>query len=150
LNSAGNIHVQFFGESIDKDDEKTWNPDPDNLLKSPPDCFRQANDYWSTKFVYLTRRNFFLNDLIRFLPLFQCNDCLTYHVEPTNFTVVTPLTAMTQTSLRDFPTFKNEHKTTEKIIPGKFEKENDKNQIFPFPHSKLNCPNAQHVHVCQI
>jgi hypothetical protein len=40
--------------------------------------------------------------------------------------VVTPLTAMTQTSLRDFPTFKNEHKTTEKIIPGKFENKNDK------------------------
>ena len=58
--------------------------------------------------------------LIRFLSHFQCNNCLTYNVEPTNFTVVTPLNAMTQTSLRDFPTFKNEHKSTEKIIPGTF------------------------------
>ncbi|CAF1164188.1 unnamed protein product [Rotaria sordida] len=101
LNSAGNIHVQLFDESIDKTEEKTWNPDPDGLLKQPPDCFQQANDYWSTKF----------------LSLFQCHDCLTYNVEPTNFTIVTPLRAMTQTSLRDFPTFKNEHKSTEKIIP---------------------------------
>jgi hypothetical protein len=51
LNSAGNIHVQLFDQSTAKDDEKTWNPDPDNLLKYPPNCFRQATDYWSTKFV---------------------------------------------------------------------------------------------------
>ncbi|CAF0735611.1 unnamed protein product [Adineta steineri] len=101
LNSAGNIHVQLFDESTNKDDEKTWNPNPDSLLKQPPDCFQQANDYWSTKF----------------LPLFQCDKCLTYNVEPTNFTIVTPLSTMIQTSLRDFPTFRNEHKSNEKIIP---------------------------------
>ncbi len=28
---------------------------------------------------------------------------------------------MTQTSLRDFPTFKNEHKSTEKTIPGRYD-----------------------------
>ncbi|CAF3687704.1 unnamed protein product [Rotaria sp. Silwood1] len=100
LNSAGNIHVQLFDECNDKNEEKTWNPDPDNLLKQPPDCFQQANNYWSTKF----------------LSLFQCHDCLTYNVEPTNFTILTPLRAITQTSLRDFPTFKNEHKSAEKII----------------------------------
>ncbi len=94
---------------------------------------------------------FFYNSyLIRFLPLFQCNDCLTYNVEPTNFTVVTPLSAMTETSLRDFPTFKNEHKSTEKIIPGRFENknENKKKRIsFDF---KLNFWNVQHVHVYRI
>jgi len=122
LNSAGNIHVQLFGESTDKDEEKTWNPDPDSLLKQPPDCFRQANDYWSTKFDYFILNFFLLNYyLIRFLPLFHCNDCLTYNVEPTNFTILTPLSAMTQTSLRDFPTFKNEHKSTEKTIPGRYD-----------------------------
>ncbi|UJR31718.1 hypothetical protein I4U23_019198 [Adineta vaga] len=101
LNSAGNIHVQLLDEFIDKIDEKTWNPDPDDLIKKPPDCFRQAIDYWSTKF----------------LPLFQCNTCLTYNVEPTNFTIVTPFTAMTHRSLRDFPTFKNDHLSTDKTIP---------------------------------
>ncbi|CAF3454179.1 unnamed protein product, partial [Rotaria sp. Silwood2] len=101
MNSAGNIHVQLFDESIDKNEEKTWNPDPDSLLKQPPDCFQQANDYWSTKF----------------LSLFQCHNCLTHNVEPTNFTIVTPLRAMTQTSLRNFPTFKNDHKSTKNIIP---------------------------------
>ncbi len=60
--------------------------------------------------------------LIRFLSHFQCDDCLTYNVESTNFTVVTPLNAMKQTSLRDFPTFKNDHRSMEKIIPGRFEK----------------------------
>ncbi|CAF3385367.1 unnamed protein product [Rotaria socialis] len=101
LNSTGNIHVQPFNESIDKNEEKTWNPDPDGLLKQPPDCFRNANDYWSKKFSLL----------------FQCPACLTYNSEPTNFTIVTPLIAMTKTSLRDFSTFQNEHKSTEKVIP---------------------------------
>ncbi len=119
MNSAGNIHVQLFDQSTDKNDEKTWNPDPDNLLKSPPDCFRQATDYWSTKFVDF-QTNSFINYSFRFLPLFQCTHCLTYNVEPTNFTIVTPLNAMIKTSLRDFPTFKNEHKSTEKIVPGRF------------------------------
>jgi hypothetical protein len=40
--------------------------------------------------------------------------------------MVTPLNAMIQTSLRDFPTFKNEHKSTEKIIPGKFDNKRKK------------------------
>ncbi|CAF5210768.1 unnamed protein product, partial [Rotaria magnacalcarata] len=101
MNSTGNIHVQLFNESTDKNEEKTWNPDPDGLLKQPPDCFRKANDYWSKKFSLL----------------FQCPDCLTYNSEPTNFTIVTPLIAMTKTSLRDFSTFQNEHKSTEKVIP---------------------------------
>jgi len=70
--------------------------------------------------------------LIRFLSLFQCDDCLTYNVEPTNFTVVTPLNAMKQTSLRDFPTFKNDHRSTEKIIPGKFDKIKRKKKFFCF------------------
>lgn len=38
---------------MDEIEEKTWNPDPDNSLKTPPDCFRQAMAYWSTKFVHL-------------------------------------------------------------------------------------------------
>ncbi|CAF1164897.1 unnamed protein product [Adineta ricciae] len=101
LNSAGNIYVQLFDEIVDKNEEKTWNPDPDNVFKKPPDCFQRANDYWSTKF----------------LPLFQCQACLSYYAEPTNFTIVTPLTAMTHKSLRDFPTFKNDHQSTEKPIP---------------------------------
>ena len=41
--------MQLFDESIDKNEEKTWNPDPDGLLKEPPVYFRHANDYWSTK-----------------------------------------------------------------------------------------------------
>ena len=42
----------MFDESTDRDEEKTWNPDPDGLLKQSPDCFQQANEYWSSKFVY--------------------------------------------------------------------------------------------------
>jgi hypothetical protein len=106
---------------MDKNEEKTWNPDPDGLLKQPPDCFRNANDYWSKKFVYFSLVFFLFVKLlipIRFSLLFQCPDCLTYNSEPTNFTIVTPLIAMTKTSLRDFSTFKNEHKSTEKVIPG--------------------------------
>ena len=55
MTSAGNIHVQLMNQSIDLNEEKTWNPDPDRLLRDVPDCFRQANDYWSTKFVFIQR-----------------------------------------------------------------------------------------------
>jgi hypothetical protein len=37
---------------------------------------------------------------------------------------------MTQTSLRDFPTFKNEHKTDEKVIPGRFKIPKEKIRFF--------------------
>jgi hypothetical protein len=56
---------------------------------------------------------------IRFHSLFQCSHCLTYHVEPINFTIVTPYKAMTHTSMRDFSVFKNEHRTRKKTMPGR-------------------------------
>ena len=112
-----------MNESTDANEEKTWNPDPDRTSPNPPDCFRQATDYWSTKFVVGKKEGHQCDVFsIRFLPHFQCATCLTYHAEPVNFTMATPLRAMTHTSLRDFPTFKNKRHSTEKSILGKVRK----------------------------
>jgi len=114
--------VQLFNHSDVKNNEKTWNPDPDNSLKTPPTCFQQATDYWSAKFeAFLCSWNFLFSLLFlclrRFHPHFQCETCLTYNSEPINYTMVTPLKAMLQTSLRDFPKFQNAHQFTDKTMP---------------------------------
>ncbi|CAF1381638.1 unnamed protein product, partial [Didymodactylos carnosus] len=98
LNSAGNLHVQLFGQCLT--DEKTWNPNPDMIMKKPPTCFSEAMKHWASKF----------------LKLFQCEQCLVYNVEPSNLTIVTPFKAMTSTTLKAFPIFKNTHSHSSKEI----------------------------------
>lgn len=60
--------------------------------------------------------------IARFLEMFQCETCRNYHVEPINFTIVTPLSAMTKTTLRDFPVFKNDYNANDKGKPRKMTK----------------------------
>lgn len=55
----------------DPKEEKTWNPDPDRLLPDPPVCFRQAIDYWSTKFVFIDRLIFVIRFYLDFFHIFN-------------------------------------------------------------------------------